>query len=179
MPVTLWGFDMRATRISITAAAAALLMISLTACSTSSGSTSGAPGEAPEAVAPTIGVAVIDGDVEFVVNSVTCTEEPMDDGNFAPLAPDGQYCKVNVSATALDDIGMFLGDITITTAQISGEVTEDIAAMMYAGALKADYIDEGQTLTGDVVFDIAKDDSVATVLLKENPLSKGVVVPVE
>lgn len=62
--------------------------------------------------------------------------------------------------------------------QRSGEVTPDVGAMMYAGTLNADYISEGQTLRGDVVFDIAADDSVATVLVKASPLTEGVVVPV-
>lgn len=102
----------------------------------------------------------------------------MSDGNYSPLAPKGQFCKVNISVTALDDIGMFLGDVTITTANISGEVEPSIGAMMYAGTLNSDYIKKGQTLTGDVVFDIAVDDSVKTVLLKKSALTEGVVVPV-
>ncbi|MFT4294021.1 MAG: DUF4352 domain-containing protein [Micropruina sp.] len=178
------------SKTAVTLAATLTLALGLGACSGPApeatqpvGTASTAPAETAPASAktnttPKIGTPVVDGDVEFVVNSVKCTTDPMKDGNYSPLDPDGQFCKVNVSATALKNIGMFLGDITITTAQIDGEVTPDVGAMMYAGALKADYIKKGQKLTGNVVFDIATDDSVATVLLKENAMSAGVAVPV-
>ncbi|GAA1967040.1 DUF4352 domain-containing protein [Microbacterium deminutum] len=156
------------------------LGLALTGCAGAGVTNEGASSSAaPQEAAPAIGVPVTDGDIEYTVNSVTCTEQPMDDGNYDPLPPDGQYCKVNVAATANANVGMFLGEITITTAQINGEVKPDVAAMLYAGTLQPDYIKKGQTLTGDVVFDIAKDDSVKTVALKETPLSEGVVVPVD
>jgi hypothetical protein len=130
-----------------------------------------------ESAAPAIGVPVVDDGLQFVVNSVACSTEPMTDDTWAPLEPNGQFCKVNVSVTALTNIGMYLGDITITTAQVSGEIEPAIGAMMYEGTLNADYISNGQTLTGDVVFDIAVDDSVETVVLKKTALSDGISVP--
>lgn len=168
-------------RNPVTLSAIAALALLLVGCSPSASEDTTPESPKPVEVeeAPGVGVPLVDGDVEFVVNSVECSTEPMSDGNYAPLPPKGQFCKVNVDATALADIGMFLGDITITTAQINGEVTPAVGAMMYAGSLTADYISEGQTLTGNVVFDIAADDAVATVLLKANPMTEGVVVPVQ
>lgn len=161
-------------RLSTVASIGVIATLLLTGCAGASELTT----SPTEDTVPGIGDTVTDGDIDFVVNSVTCSTDPMEDGNYDPLPPKGQFCKVNVSATATSDVGMFLGDITITTAQISGEVDPAVGAMMYDGTLNADYINEGQTLTGDVVFDIAVDDSVETVLLKENPMSNGVVVTV-
>lgn len=167
---------------------AAALTATLAACA--SGSDQGVPAEKPAASQPSvvpdaeitkdpaIGVPVTDGDIEFVVNSVTYTDAPMEDGNYAPLAPKGRFAKVNVSATALAEVGMYLGDITVTTAQVPGEVTPAVGAMMYDGTLNPDYMHKGQTLRGDVVFDIAEGDTVTSVLLKANPMSEGVTVPV-
>ena len=121
---------------------------------------------------------VQDGEIEFVVHSVSCTTDAMSDDTFAPLPPSGQFCKVNVSATALANIGMYLGKITISTVNGDKDLTPPVGAMKYAGTLTADYIDKGQTLEGDVVFDIAIDDAVASVTLRENALTDGVTVPV-
>lgn len=150
----------------------------LTGCGAASGdSDSGAPTEEETSAPAGIGTAVTDGDVEFVVNSVTCSTDPMDDDQFAPLTPSGQFCRVNVSATALDDIGMFLGKITASTSS-EADVSPSVGAMMYAGTLSADYIEKGQTLTGDVVFDIPVEDTITSVLLRESALTEGVTVPV-
>lgn len=159
-----------------------LALLGLTGCGASTAPADEGSGEetttAAEAEAPAIGAPVRDGDIEFVVNSVSCTTEPMSDDTFAPLAPSGQFCKINVSATALAEIGMYLGKITIDTVGGDEGVSPAPGATMYAGTLSADYIDAGQTLQGDVVFDVALDDSVASVVLRENPLTEGVRVPV-
>lgn len=169
------------SRFTTLAGIGAISLLLLTGCSAASDANTNSEEDAAAQVekVPGIGDTVTDGDIEFVVNSVTCSTDPMQDETYAALPPTGQFCKVNVSATATKDIGMFLGNISITTAQLSDEVSPAVGAMMYEGTLRPDYIDNGQTLTGDVVFDIAVDDSVATVLLKKNAMSDGVVVTVE
>ena len=133
---------------------------------------------APVEQEPAIGVPVVDDNVQFVVNSIKCSTEPMDDDKYAPLKPKkGEFCKVNVSATALSNIGMYLGEVTITTDK-AGDVSPSVGAMMYAGTLRADYIDKGQTLKGDVVFDVAKGDKITAVLVKKTALSDGISIPV-
>lgn len=167
---------------TLTVAAALSSVLILSACGASDDGGGSAPEAGVETEAPPaepgIGTPVTDGAIEYVVNSVTCSTDPMEDDTFAALAPSGQFCKVNVSATALSNIGMFLGVITVSTTS-EAEVTPAVGAMMYEGTLQADFIDEGQTLTGDVVFDIPVDDSITSILLKENGLTDGVTVVVD
>lgn len=135
----------------------------------------------PETEAPTalgIGDVATDGDVDFVINDFFYTTEPISDDTYAPLAPTGQYAVANISATATSSIGMYLGEVT-AILEDGSSVSPSVGAMMYAGTLNPAAIEDGQTLTGDVIFDIPVDATVVGFVLQENPLTDGVSVYAE
>ena len=128
------------------------------------------------------GEAVRDGKFEFTVNSVTCGKSSVGD-QYLNKNAQGQYCLVNVTvknigteAQTFDSSNQFAFD-----AQ-GAKFSSDSAASFYANPQGSTFLNEinpGNSVTGDLVFDMPKDKQPVTVVLHDSAFSSGVKVNVQ
>jgi hypothetical protein len=128
-----------------------------------------------------MGSPVRDGKFEFVVQQVECGKAQVGTEPLVQKA-QGQFCLVTMSIKNISDAPQTFSDSSQKAFNASGaEYKPDSGASLYANRdqqVWLNAINPGNTLTGTVVFDIAKDAAIVRLELHDSPFSGGVKVKV-
>ncbi|MEJ5867136.1 DUF4352 domain-containing protein [Pseudokineococcus sp. 5B2Z-1] len=139
-----------------------------------------APEPEPE-VGVGLGAPARDGDFEFVVNGVECGETSIGD-EFLSTEAQGQFCIVAMSITNIgDSAGTFFGDNTYLLNEAGQQFSADTEAGIYLGDADSllSEINPGNTLDGQVVFDVPSDMTPTAIELHDSAFSGGVTVQLQ
>jgi len=137
----------------------------------------------PAAKLAKIGEAANDGKFSFTVNSFKCGESSVGD-QYLNKTAQGQYCRMNVSvknignqAQTLDTSSQYIYDAT--GKKFSSDSTATIYAAPSSNSPWYAEVNPGNTITGDIIFDVPKDTTPVTAELHDSALSGGVKVSLE
>lgn len=148
----------------------------------SSAPSESATSEAPQASGPGIGDPAADGKFTFTVTKVKCGVKQVG-SQYVNEKAKGQFCLVtmNVKNTG-DEAQTFDAGSQEGTVNGGATVKADGTASLYAnkdGDTFLEQINPGNQLSGVViVYDIAKNQKLETVILHDSPFSGGVSVSV-
>jgi hypothetical protein len=147
-----------------------------------SGNTSnGAKAAASKATTAKIGEPVRDGQFEFVITSNKCGETTVGTSQYAQAKAQGQFCRVNMTIKNIGDKAQSLFADNQKLVDGSGkEYSYASTATIYAaptgGSTWYDQINPGNTVTGDVIFDVPAGVTPVTAVLHDSSFSGGVKV---
>lgn len=122
-----------------------------------------------------------DGKFEFVVSKVDCGHSQV---GTAPLVKkaQGQFCIVSLTAKNIGNDSQYLDAGSQKAMDAQGRnFSADGGAGIYLGDQGNTFLNQinpGNTVKGEVVFDIAKDVKITKLELHDSPFSSGVVVSV-
>ena len=129
-----------------------------------------------------IGEPARDGKFEFTVKSVKCGEKTVGDQYFNRKA-QGQFCRVNVSVKNIGDESQTLDSSSQYAYSSEGKkYSSDDEAALYAtadnNATGAWYneINPGNTVKGDIFFDVPTGVKLTKIELHDSAFSNGIEV---
>lgn len=129
-----------------------------------------------------IGQPARDGKFEFTISKVSCGETTVGTNQYLQKHAQGQYCRVSMSIKNIGDQaqGLSSSDQKLVDAQ-GKEYSADDTATLYAapdGATSTWYnqINPGNSVNGDIIFDIPKGVTPITAVLHDSAFSGGVKV---
>jgi Domain of unknown function (DUF4352) len=138
-------------------------------------STTSSVGQAP----PGLNSAVRDGKFEFVVTSFSCGHASVGRG-FIVTNAQGQFCIADLTVRNISEDRQTFSDVHQKAIDPAGTIYgADTGAGFVAnenGRAAFALINPGNEITAKIVFDIAKDATVAKLELHDSPLSGGVSV---
>jgi len=127
-----------------------------------------------------IGEAVRDGKFEFTVTSFTCGKTSVGTNPYLTKEAQGQFCLLDVSvknigteAQIFDSSSQYLFDTG------GSKLSADGSASLYAnpeGSTFLNQINPGSSVSGTVVFDVAKGITPVSAELHDSAFSNGVKV---
>lgn len=135
-----------------------------------------------EAKTASIGESVRDGKFEFVVKSVKCGETTVGTNEYLQDKATGQFCRVSMSIKNIGNEAQSLfGDNQKLLDNQGREFSYDSTATIYAssddsGSTWFDQINPGNTVEGDLIFDVPTDVEIASAKLHDSAFSDGVEV---
>jgi hypothetical protein len=137
----------------------------------------------PEAKLAKIGEAANDGKFSFTVNSFKCGETSVGDQYLSKNA-QGQYCRLNISVKNIGNEAQTLDTDSQYLYNASGQkYSSDSTATVYAAPSSNSpwyaSVNPGNTITGDILFDVPKDSVPITAELHDSALSGGVKVSLQ
>lgn len=124
-----------------------------------------------------LGDTMVDGKAEFVVRSVDCGLQQIGTEPTVLSANEGsQFCVVGITVKNRTDdpYTLFESGQRITTVH-----GDDVEAASYAGFVndgdmqRFTSIPAGETVTGDLVFEISQDTAISRVKLNDDPFKSG------
>lgn len=132
-----------------------------------------------------IGQPAKDGKFEFTVNKISCGETSLSDGfGNVEATAQGQFCRMNVSvknignqAQSFDETAQYLYDTS--GKKYSIDTTATIWAQPTEQSPWGNDINPGNTLTGDVMYDVPKAVTPVTAELHDSSFSGGVKVSLQ
>lgn len=131
-----------------------------------------------------IGQAVSDSGFSFVVNSIKCGETHLSTGGVINSYSDaqGQYCRLNItvtntgnSANSIDASDQYVFNSQGQRYDYASGATATADGNYYGTQLNSD-INPGNSVTGDVVFDVPVGTTPTSAELHGKSSSKGVKV---
>jgi len=126
-----------------------------------------------------IGQAAKDGKFEFTVNSFKCGQSSVGK-DFLTKTAQGQYCLLNVTVKNVEDQAQSLFSSNQYLFDSSNKkFSADDTATIYAAPQSNSWYSEinpGNSVTGDIVFDVAKDADIVSVELHDSAFSGGIKV---
>jgi hypothetical protein len=128
---------------------------------------------------PGIGQAAVDGDFSFIVKTVECGIDSVGNETFGAEA-QGQFCLISLSIENVGDEAqtMFADNQKLYDTE-GREFSADTGSMLYlengADAWLSE-INPGNTLEGQILFDIPKDATLDYITLSDSLFSGGVEV---
>lgn len=130
------------------------------------------------------GTTVSDAGFNFVVNSIRCGETHISTSGLVNFYSDaqGQYCRLNVTVTntgnSADSISAYEQHVFNSQGQKYDYASDATAAAAgnYVGTPLNDDINPGNSITGDIVFDVPKEVTPTKAELHGNGSSKGASV---
>ncbi|WP_369253320.1 DUF4352 domain-containing protein [Geodermatophilus amargosae] len=144
----------------------------------------GAPagsGESTESSAVGIGQPAADGDFQFVVNGVDCSQTQIGDQYLSTQA-QGQFCIVDLTISNIgSEAQSFFGDnATLFNAQ-GQKFSADTEATFYLDNADSLYeeVNPGNTLNSKVVFDVPAGMVPSSIELHDSAFSGGVAVALQ
>ncbi|PWW23523.1 uncharacterized protein DUF4352 [Geodermatophilus normandii] len=145
------------------------------------GAASADSGDATEASAVGIGQPAADGDFQFVVNGVDCSQTELGDEYLSTQA-QGQFCIVDVTVSNIgsEAQGFFGENATLLNAE-GQEFSADSEAAFYLQDSSSLYeeINPGNTLNSKVVFDVPAGMTPSGIELHDSAFSGGVTVALQ
>lgn len=147
-------------------------------------SSSPTPPPAEAASLAKIGQAVRDGKFEFTVNKLTCGETSVG-SQYLNATAQGQYCRVNVTVKNIGNEAQTLSHSDQYAYNAAGQkFSADSTAAIYADSGSANStwyndVNPGNTVTGDIFFDVPKDVTPNTIELHDSAFSGGVKVSLQ
>lgn len=157
---------------------------SSTASSSDSKSTeTTASGKKAETIAK-IGESARDGKFEFTVNSAKCGETSVGTNEYLQAKAQGQFCRVNMSIKNIgNEAQSMFADNQKLVDSASKEYSYDSEATIYAapsgGSTWYDQINPGNSVTGDILFDVPAGVTPVTAVLHDSAYSGGVKVSLQ
>lgn len=128
-----------------------------------------------------VGQAVRDGKFEFKVNSLKCGETSVG-GEYLNEKAQGQFCRLNLS---IENIGNEPQSLLSSDQKLidnkEREFRADDTATIYAASDTGantwyEQINPGNSVKGDILFDVPKGVKITTVELHDSSFSNGVKV---
>lgn len=151
----------------------------------SSSSTANTNDTSTKAQVAKLNEAVRDGKFEFTVSKVTCGESSVGTNPYLTKQAQGQYCRVSMNIKNIGDKaqGLSSSDQKLIDAQ-GKQYSADDQATLYAAPEGAsstwfNQINPGNSVSGDIIFDIPKDVTPTTAELHDSPFSGGVKVSLQ
>jgi len=129
-----------------------------------------------------IGQAARDGKFEFTISKVSCGETTVGTNQYLQKQAQGQYCRVTMSVQNIGDQAQGLSSSDQKLIDAAGkQYSADDTATLYAapqGASSTWYnnINPGNSVNGDIIFDIPKGVTPITAELHDSAFSGGVKV---
>lgn len=131
-----------------------------------------------------IGTAARDGKFEFTANSLKCGEASIG-SQYLNKTAQGQFCRLNLTVKNIGNEAQSLDSSSQYLFNAAGQkYAADGTATLYAepsGASSTWYndVNPGNSVTGDIIFDIPKDQTPATAELHDSAFSGGVKVDLQ
>ena len=130
---------------------------------------------------PKIGQAARDGKFEFKVSKIKCGETKVGDQYLNEKA-QGQFCRLTLNIENISDEAqsLFSNDQKLIDSK-GREFAADDTATIYAssggsGSTWFDEINPGNSVKGDIIFDVPKGAKITTAELHDSSFSGGVKV---
>jgi Telomeric repeat-binding factor 2. len=131
---------------------------------------------------PRVGDPVRDGVFEFVVHDVTCGV-PSVGPELIGMKAEGQYCIIDLTVTNVGSVPGIFTDTAqyVTTADGTRRNANSTAGLWANEGIHVwiNLVDQGDSVSGKLVFDIPVDTTIETIELHDSPFSDGVIVTVE
>jgi hypothetical protein len=131
--------------------------------------------------APGLNTPVRDGKFEFVVSSVECGKPSIGEGFLARTA-QGQYCLVSLSVKNIGNKPQMFIDANQKGFALSGaQYAPDSAATLAIGGEQSTWlnnINPGNSISGQIAFDLPAGAKLTKLELHDSILSGGVTVTV-
>jgi hypothetical protein len=138
----------------------------------------------PAAATPKIGTVARDGKFEFTISAVKCGETSVG-SQYLNKTAQGQFCRMSLTiknigdkAQSIDANSQYLYNATNQQYKSDGTATIYASPDSSASTWYND-INPGNTVTGDIIFDIPKDQTAVTAELHDSAFSGGVKVNLE
>ncbi len=131
---------------------------------------------------PKIGQVANDGKFAFTVNKFACGETTVGTNQYLQATAQGQFCRLNITINNTGTESQDLSDSNQYVYDASGKkYTASTAADLYAqpgaaGGTWLSTINPGNSVTGDVIFDVPKGTTPITAELHDSAFSGGVKV---
>ena len=129
-----------------------------------------------------IGQAARDGKFEFTISKVSCGETTVGTNQYVQKQAQGQYCRVTMGIKNIGDKAQSLSSSNQKLIDAAGkQYSADDTATLYAapeGSSSTWYndVNPGNSVNGDIIFDIPKDVTPTTAELHDSAFSGGVKV---
>lgn len=137
-----------------------------------------APTKAPAKKVAGIGDKVRDGKFEFVVTKMDCTKSRVGD-EFLNAKAQGKFCIISVSVTNIGDEPQLFTGSNQTAYAGKTEFKNDTGAEFYANDDAQTFLEEinpGNSVKGNLIFDVPKATKLTEVELHDGFFSGGVRV---
>jgi len=133
-----------------------------------------------EEIVAKIGEAARDGKFEFTVTTMKCGETTVGTSEYLQEKAQGQFCRVSMTIKNIGNEAqsMFADNQKLVDAD-GKEYSYDSGATIYASSGSStwyDQINPGNTVTGDILFDVPAGVTPVTALLHDSMYSGGVKV---
>ncbi len=130
-----------------------------------------------------VGEAVRDGKFEFTVKSIECGKPSVGTNQYLTKTAQGQYCLLNVSVKNIgnEKQSLFSANQKLLDAA-NKEYSADDTATLYAAPQGSSWysdINPGNSVEGQIVFDVPKDVTPSIAQLHDSALSGGVKVSLQ
>jgi hypothetical protein len=155
--------------------------------SNSTGSSSGTSSSkaSTSSATPKIGQPASDGKFTFVVNKFTCGIPTVGTNPYAQATAQGQYCDLNLTikntgteSQTISDSDQFL--FNAAGSKYTADTSADIdAAPSTSTDIWLNNINPGNSVTGDIYFDVPKGTTPVTAELHDSAFSNGVKVSLQ
>lgn len=131
-----------------------------------------------------VGQPARDGKFEFVVNSMKCGETTVGTNQYLQAKAQGQFCRVNLSIKNIgtESQSMFADNqklVDSTGKQYSYSSSATIYAAPDNNSTWYDEINPGNTVTGDILYDVPAGVTPVTAILHDSAYSGGVKVSLQ
>lgn len=138
----------------------------------------------PATTAAKIGQPVRDGKFEFTVNTIKCGETVVGTNEYLQAKAQGQFCRVNLTIKNIGNEAqsMFADNqklIDGSNRQYSCDSDGTIYAAPSGGGTWYDQINPGNSVTGDILFDVPAGVTPVTAELHDSSFSGGVKVSLQ
>ena len=132
-----------------------------------------------------VGEPARDSKFEFTVTKFSCGETTVGTNQYLQKTAQGQYCRMSLTIKNVGDKAqsLFSGDQKLVDNQ-NKQYSADDQATFYAapqGSSSTWYndINPGNTVTGDIIFDVPKDVTPVTAELHDSAFSGGVKISLQ
>lgn len=129
-----------------------------------------------------IGQAARDGKFEFTVTGFKCGEKKVGTNEFLQDEATGQFCRLSLSIKNIgnESQSLFADNQKLVDAE-DREYSYDSSATIYAapedsGSTWYDEINPGNSVTGDILFDVPTNVTPVKAMLHDSAFSGGVEV---
>jgi hypothetical protein len=129
---------------------------------------------------------VSDGKFAFTVNKFTCGEKTVGANQYAQVNAQGQFCRMNLTVKNTGDESQTLSDSAQVVYDAQGKkYSADSSADIYASndnsatSTWLNNINPGNSVTGDILFDVPAGTTPVTAELHDSSFSGGAKVSLQ
>jgi len=127
--------------------------------------------KAAEPAAPGLGTAVADEDLEFTITAFKCGVTVK---TYKPLTPQGQFCQVDLTIKNTGKKQAMVTDNQINLLDAAGvEYSTSSDTLTADGTIFLQDVNPGNSFKGIAYFDVPKDVTPTTAVVKGGLFSKG------